>query len=127
LDYIDHPKRVAARVNGDPEKAVAWLHDVLEDTDATGKELEELGLPLEVINAVVLLTRSSEVIPEDYYAAIRADQLALAVKLADIADNLNPARLAVLDTKTQERLRRKYHKGLTALEAGETPASGLSV
>ncbi len=30
--YIEHPAHVAASVQGDAAKAVAWLHDVVEDT-----------------------------------------------------------------------------------------------
>ena len=30
--YIEHPKAVARRVHTDDEKAVAFLHDIIEDT-----------------------------------------------------------------------------------------------
>jgi hypothetical protein len=33
-DYIHHVERVAALVDGDDAKAVAWLHDVIEDNPA---------------------------------------------------------------------------------------------
>jgi (p)ppGpp synthase/HD superfamily hydrolase len=31
-DYITHVERVVALVEGDEAKAVAWLHDVVEDS-----------------------------------------------------------------------------------------------
>lgn len=37
IDYIEHPKKVASFLNSDEEKAVAYLHDVLEDTLLTEK------------------------------------------------------------------------------------------
>ena len=45
--YINHPEHVAAQVKGDEAKAVAWLHDVVEDTDVTssGRALFRLRAP----------------------------------------------------------------------------------
>lgn len=61
--YIEHPARVAARLEAlgfDPEVvAAAWLHDVIEDTEHTAAELEaEFGhrvaaLVLEVTKPVL--------------------------------------------------------------------------
>lgn len=42
VDYIEHPKAVANLVNSDEEKAVAYLHDVLEDTYITEKDLLQM-------------------------------------------------------------------------------------
>lgn len=112
--YIDHPRRVAASFNGHEGclryQAVAWLHDVLEDTDITRDDLHDAGISWPVIIDVELLTRSKDVSPEDYYAKITASQYALAVKLADIDDNTDPSRLALLDDATIVRLTRKYAK-----------------
>lgn len=115
--YIEHPTRVAAKLAAPVAKAVALLHDVLEDTDVTEAELrQEFGD--EVTDAVVALTRVAGEPPESYYARIRANGLALQAKLADIHDNLDPARLAKLDPSTAGRLMAKYGKALIAL-AGE--------
>ena len=38
--YAGHPARVAARVRTDEARVVAWLHDVVEDTDVTLAEIE---------------------------------------------------------------------------------------
>ena len=38
-DYINHPRRVSENVETDLEKAVAWLHDVIEDTTVTLDQL----------------------------------------------------------------------------------------
>ena len=106
--YIGHPGRVAARVVGDPlAESVAWLHDVLEDTAVTESELAGL-FPAPVVAAVVVLTRLPDEDPDAYYARVRADPLALTVKWADIDDNCDPARAALLDPATRERLAAKY-------------------
>jgi hypothetical protein len=52
-----------------------------------------------------------------YYARIRPNPLALAVKLADVADNSDPDRLAQLAPEVRERLTRKYAKAVAALTA----------
>ena len=54
-------------------------------------------------------------------AHVRQNPLALRVKLADIADNSDESRIALLDDKTAARLRRKYAKALRALTQPEPP------
>lgn len=113
MPYIEHPRRVANSIprNGDDDLdavSVAWLHDVIEDTDITRDDLHAAGIPWSVIEDVELLTRRDGQAPEEYYAAITMSPRALAVKLADIADNTNPERVALLDEATVARLREKY-------------------
>lgn len=59
--YIDHPRRVAAKVaeTSGPDTAVpvAWLHDVVEDTAVTLQGLRQLAFGEDVVNAVDALTR----------------------------------------------------------------------
>lgn len=116
--YITHPARVAARVAGDENAvAAAWLHDVVEDTTVTLAELEE-SFPAEVTTAVDALTRRHGEAPADYYARVREVPLALTVKLADMADNSDPQRLARLDAATRDRLIAKYARARAELTAG---------
>lgn len=116
-DYIDHPRRVAISVQhlGPVAVAAAWLHDVVEDTPWT---LEELGseIPPEVVQLVSVLTRRPGHDGDAYYARIRTHPIALAIKLADIADNTDPARLSELDPTVAERLRAKYAHAVEALQ-----------
>jgi (p)ppGpp synthase/HD superfamily hydrolase len=115
--YIEHVARVAAAVAhyAEPEvQAVAWLHDVLEDcAPEFCNELLRVR-PVDVFYAVQALTRG-KFSERTYYDRIRRNPLALAVKLADIADNADEARLALLDPTTAARLRRKYAKAREAL------------
>jgi (p)ppGpp synthase/HD superfamily hydrolase len=116
--YLGHPLRVADRVSHLEAEviAAALLHDVLEDTAATEGDLAAAGIPATVIDAVVLLTKTGGSLA-DYYARIRAHPVALAVKLADIADNTDPDRQAQLAPEVRERLKRKYIKATAALLA----------
>lgn len=70
-----------------------------------------------MIEAIELLTRRPEQDPQDYYRAIRENPLAHEVKLADLADNSDPARLALLPDELQARLTRKYAAAYRALGA----------
>ena len=117
--YIDHPRRVASMVASADAQAVAWLHDVLEDTDLIADDLGAAGIPWRIVYPVILLTRKAGQTPEQYYASIRWSTTALEVKLADIADNTDPDRLALLDDATIARLTRKYAKARLLLGAGE--------
>ncbi len=111
--YIEHVARVAAAVSDDPEaEAVAWLHDVIED--AREYEGEVLDFPDRVVLSVYCISRGIR-FQFAYYAGIRSDPLALRVKLADIADNADESRLALLDDKTANRLRRKYANAIKQL------------
>ena len=84
----------------------------------------------EVVTAVRALTRRDDQTPEKYYAAVAADALARRVKHADLADNSDPRRLAVLeadDPATAARLRAKYAHAaaeLARLSGDEADAAG---
>lgn len=113
--YIEHVSRVAAAVSDDPEaEAVAWLHDVLEDGDADSIK-DASNFPDRIRYAVTLLTRCTDYDYSIYYSEIRGNPISLRVKLADIADNANEARLALLDEETASRLRKKYAKAVQML------------
>jgi hypothetical protein len=89
---IDHVARVAAAVPPDAQPT-AWLHDVLEKSDRSGRELQTRGLSRHELAALELLTHH----PSEPYAsyALRiagadgeAGRLARLVKLADLDDHL---------------------------------------
>lgn len=110
--YLGHPVRVAAgtAAAGGDERAVAaaWLHDVLEDTPVTADELASAGIPDDVIEAVVALTKTAGQDTGDYFARVNASPIAVRVKHADLDDNTDPARVAQLDPDTRRRLAAKY-------------------
>jgi (p)ppGpp synthase/HD superfamily hydrolase len=113
--YIDHPLRVMGRVSGEHARMAAVLHDVVEDTAVTDSDLLAAGCPPEVVATVLALSHRDGEGQEDYLARVRTDPVAVEVKRADIADNTSPARLALLDPATQDRLRAKYARALEIL------------
>ncbi|MEM6727389.1 MAG: HD domain-containing protein [Pseudomonadota bacterium] len=112
--YIGHVVRVCAGVEGHAERVVALLHDVVEDA-GVGLTAIETQFGPEVAAAVEAISRRPGERPEPYYARVAANPLARKVKLADIADNADPARLSLLDEETRSRLTRKYAKAREAL------------
>lgn len=119
--YIEHVARVAAAVSDDPQaEAVAWLHDVLEDCDYRFHHEATIGFPPHISIAVKTISRWKGHSADWYYDQILSCPLALRVKLADIADNADEARLALLDDKTAARLRRKYANARKALAPPST-------
>lgn len=100
---------------------IAWLHDVIEDTPDGGKSLALEGFATPVIRAVEMLSkpkRSSQPYA-DWIAWLveNAPPVALLVKLADVEDNADPVRLALLPADIRARLERKYHPALERLRA----------
>lgn len=113
--YIAHPARVAwrlARAGADElDIAIGWLHDTVEDCGIRVVDLGprgRYGFPVEVARAVAALTRAPREKPDHYYARVRANERAHRVKMVDIGDNRDPARLALLDLETRARLIQKY-------------------
>ena len=66
--------------------------------------LRDQGFAEEVCRAVDAITRRLADLPDDYYARVAADPLALQVKRADLADNGDPVRLARLPPDLRARL-----------------------
>ena len=106
--YVTHPERVAKSIAGNEDlEAVAWLHDVLEDTSETEASLRAAGIPQHVVDAVRCLTKKDGVEYEDYLAGIKQNALARAVKIQDMLDNLS-------DEPTEKQTI-KYCRGLLIL------------
>jgi len=90
-------------------QAVAWLHDILEDTDCTLEELQCFGS--EICDAVDALTFDPDIETRNIYLArVRANILALRVKIHDTLCNLN----ACIQEANYNRAKR-YSKQLAEL------------
>ena len=86
--YIIHPIRVSQEVKSDLEKVVALLHDVVEDTKTTFKEVE-VAFGSEVALAVEAITCRPGEEYMDYIGRVKMNKIATSVKIADISDNLS--------------------------------------
>lgn len=91
--YILHPIRVMLSLSSIPAQITAILHDVVEDTDITIADLRREGFAESILEAIEALTKREG--EDRISAAHRAaqNQIACAVKLADIADNMDLSRI----------------------------------
>mgnify|MGYP007092088125 CR=1 FL=1 len=135
VPYIDHPKNVARNTElaimaqpgvysddqVDTAIAAGWLHDVLEDSaeyfyrEVTERDLYRWGINADTIQVVKLMTRTPGQ-EEYYYESLRLDTVGRTVKLADIAHNLNAARVSAIEPTKRRKLAEKYSFALNALE-----------
>lgn len=107
---------VTARMKADPMLstyvAVAWLHDTLEDTTATFKQIhDEFGLA--IATAVLALTKVEELSYERYMVGCCENSLAREVKICDTLFNLNESFKG-----SYVKGMNKYPKQLAILVAG---------
>jgi len=110
--YITHRERVVARliaqgITDEEILAAAWLHDTIEDGVLVWRALENAGIPENVIETVVVLTKSLGTPYAAYLATVKLHPAALTVKVADILDNLS-------DTSTKAQIL-KYASALIYL------------
>lgn len=114
IDYIEHPIFVASQVDSEEEKAVALLHDVIEDSSVTAEELLNAGLSETVVTAVQILSKKKGQDYQTYLKTVKSNPLARAVKLADLKHNSDLLRLETITDKDLERLE-KYKKTIDYL------------
>ncbi len=105
-DYINHPLTVASFVETDEEKIVALLHDVVEDTAVTLRDLRDAGFSEAVVHAVDCVTKRAGEALQDYLLRVKSDPLATSVKLADLRHNSDLSRLAAPTEKDLARAER---------------------
>ncbi len=92
-NYILHPLRMAASCNNAEAKVVALLHDTIEGTPVTADYLRQQGIPEEIVEAVLSVTRREGEPYEQYILRAAQNPLGREVKIADLEDNMNLRRL----------------------------------
>ena len=109
--YIEHIKRVSARMSDLDCYIIANLHDLIEDTTVTSEYLKDCGFFERHIKAVECLTHNEEHDYERYIQQVGLNEFARIVKLADLRDNLDPNRFH----KGYKENREKYEKAYAFL------------
>ena len=90
--YILHPLAVASQLDSLELKTIALLHDTIEDSWVSKEFLLENGIPEELVEVIVILTKPKDMSYEDYLRRVKTNPMALAVKKADLAHNTSPER-----------------------------------
>ena len=114
MPYVFHPFHLAEQMVDEETTVCALLHDVVEDTDYTLDDLKDMGFSQSVLEALSLLTHEEGVPYMDYVKRIKANEIARAVKIADLRHNSDVTRL---DTLTEWDIARneKYAEALKIL------------
>lgn len=103
--YILHPLRVMLRLRENNERIAAVLHDVVEDTEVTLRDLAEAGFSADVLGAVEALTKLTGESRMDAARRAALHPIALPVKLADNAENMDLSRITNPTEKDFARLK----------------------
>lgn len=116
--YIEHPLRIMKHMATDAARIVAVLHDVIEDSDYSLDHLVAAGFSEEIVQAVEVLTKQEGESYKNYLRRIKTNPIAIAVKLADLQDNMDLTRLPTITEKDIER-QKKYSKAVSILKNNE--------
>lgn len=116
LPYILHPLRVMMTMENETTMMAAILHDVIEDTPYTLEDLWKEEFPVDVIDAVDALTRKEKEDYMDYVKRLTVNPIAKVIKIADLKDNMNLARIESPSPKDIERTE-LYRKALLLVES----------
>ena len=125
--YILHPLRVMQDLMplGKNFAIAGVLHDVIEDSSIVVEDLLENGFDPDIVSAVNLVSRDKtrfsyqefiDRIIETYRAGVRCGEIARAVKMADLRDNMRFNELGRVLNDYELRRIRKYQRALRDLE-----------
>jgi len=107
--YILHLIRVMLSVDQNDEELmqIAVLHDVLEDTPVTIRELEDMGFSVRVLSGIDHITKHKGQDYDEYLSQVCINIDSVKVKLADLKDNMDLSRIKNMTDKDWDR-RLKY-------------------
>ncbi len=113
--YRTHLKRVAKFFSGSHTLgAIAWLHDVVEDTNISLITIDALFGSV-ITRAVDAISRREETYSE-YLTRVEANSYAKQVKLIDLADNLSNCYNSRGRVKEEHKIKQKrYVKAIRRL------------
>ncbi len=112
-DYILHPITVASFMDTDEEKTVAYLHDVVEDTNVSLEDLSKV-FSTEIVEAVDTITKRNNESYEEYLKRVSTNKIARKVKVSDMLHNMDLTRLPKITEKDIERVN-KYKRSVIYL------------
>ena len=114
IPYVFHPFHVAEQMPDENTTIVALLHDVIEDTSYTLRDLQEMGFDPDVLEALALMTHDKNDSYMDYVTRIKDNDIARTVKLADLRHNSDLTRMDEIDQAALKRVE-KYKAAMQLL------------
>jgi hypothetical protein len=126
--FIDHVRGVAARMMDEPDPyavPTALLHDAVEKAWMSWDDLRAVGADDRLIVIIDALTERPGEAEESYFERVLSDELALRIKFADIADELDLGQRSMLgetERKTMETRARRRLALLQKMAGGQSPS-----
>lgn len=114
--YINHPIAVSKMVNSEEEKIVALLHDTVEDSEITIKDIKQYGFSDNVVDAITSMTKRTGETYDEYIKRLSQNNLAIKVKLADLKHNSDISRIPEPTSRDYARVE-KYKKIILKLKS----------
>lgn len=114
LPYIMHPVHLAEQMTDEDSCVVALLHDVVEDTNVTIGDLVNDGFTRNQISAIEAMAHEKTVPYMVYIKNLSKNPLAVSVKRADLAHNMDLSRIPH-PTETDEKRIDRYTEALKIL------------
>ena len=108
--YVLHVMRVMMRGHDFDEQVLGALHDVLERSSLTEEDILKKGFSPRVVKALRHISRIPEETYEQYIDRVVQDNLAIRVKINDLADKMDLLHVEQLDPADLKR----YNKQLAA-------------
>lgn len=111
--YVLHVMRVMMRGQDLEEQILGALHDVLERSEMTVDDIVKKGFSPRVVKALQHITRDPQETYEQYIDRVVQDNLAIRVKLHDLADKMDLLHVDQLDPADLKRYNRQlaaYHR-----------------
>ena len=116
--YILHPLRLMLQLQHPDQQIVAVLHDILEDTSTTAEDLHNLGFQAHIIQAILALTKQPHETRIQAAQRTACNSLARSVKILDVQDNMNLARISHPTARDLARLE-EYKQVLDILQTAQ--------
>lgn len=110
--YIFHALRVGMRGKTTKEIIVGLLHDTVEDSDITTRQIQ-LWFDRETADAVDSLTRRDNETYNQFIERVALNPLARQVKIYDLAENMDISRIPTptpKDISLAKRYEKVYHR-----------------
>ena len=106
MPYILHPLKMMLKMDSEEEMITAVLHDLIEDTNYTIKDLRDAGFSANVLQAVDCLSHKEGISYDDYINRIKGNPISRKVKIADFEDNMDIRRIGDMNKIDSEKLKK---------------------
>lgn len=113
--YILHPLRMMLRLSSTEDRITAVLHDVIEDSPISLDDLRAQNFPEKIIEALNHVTKIPEESYDDFIKRAATNPISRRVKLVDLEDNSNLARIKNPTDQDRKRIE-KYRRAILMIK-----------